>query len=80
MKYIPPKFEKLSEMAAIDVSRLTENEARTILENIRWPDGIACPHCGSTKVTRIHGKSDKVRDRAIQSNDCKGQFTVMLKI
>jgi hypothetical protein len=37
MKYIPPKFNKLSEMAAIDVGRLTEDEARVILENIRWP-------------------------------------------
>jgi len=28
MKHIPPKFSKLSEMASIDVGRLTENEAR----------------------------------------------------
>jgi hypothetical protein len=28
MKYIPPKFSKLSEMAAIDVGRLTEDEAK----------------------------------------------------
>lgn len=76
MKYIPPKFEKLSDMAAIDVSRLTENEARTILENIRWPDGIACPHCGSLNVKKIQAKSEKVRDGVIQCNDCKGQFTV----
>ncbi len=73
---MPPKFNKLSEMASIDVGRLTEDEARTILENIRWPKGIACPHCGSTKVTRIEAKSEKVRDGVIQCNDCKGQFTV----
>jgi transposase-like protein len=63
-------------MAAIDVGRLTEDEARTILEGIRWPKGIACPHCGSMRITRIQAKSDKVRDGVIQCNDCRGQFTV----
>jgi transposase-like protein len=76
MKYKPPKFTKLEDMAAIDVGRLTEDEARTILENIRWPNGIACPHCGSMRVTRLQPKSDKVRDGVIKCNDCRGQFTV----
>lgn len=76
MKYKPPKFSKLSEMAAIDVGRLTEDEARTILENIRWPKGIICPHCESKRVKRLKPKSEKVRDGVIQCNDCKGQFTV----
>jgi transposase-like protein len=76
MKYIPPKFSKLSEMASIDVGRLTEDEARAILEGIRWPKGPACPHCGSIKVTRIKAKSEKIRDGVIQCNDCRGQFTV----
>jgi transposase-like protein len=76
MKYKPPKFTKLSEMAAIDVGRLTEDEARNILEGIRWPNGIACPHCGSLKVTRLQAKSNKIRDGVIQCNDCRGQFTV----
>jgi hypothetical protein len=49
MKYIPPKFSKLNEMASIDVGRLTEDEARAILEGIRWPNGPACPHCGLRK-------------------------------
>jgi hypothetical protein len=40
MKYIPPKFEKLKDMAAIDVGRLTEDEARTILEGICWPKAL----------------------------------------
>lgn len=78
MKYKPPKFEKLSEMAAIDVGRLTEDEARAILEGIRWPRGPACPHCGSMRITKIKAKSDKVRDGLIQCNDCRGQFTVMV--
>lgn len=63
-------------MAAIDVGRLTEDEARGILENIRWPEGIQCPHCKSDDVTRIKAKSDKTRDGLIQCNACRGQFTV----
>ena len=76
MKYTPPKFNSLNEMAAIDVGRLTEDEARKILEDLRWPDGIKCPHCKSDNVTRIEAKSDKIRDGLIQCNKCRGQFTV----
>ena len=76
MKYKPPKFGKLAQMAAIDVGRLAEDEARGILEKIRWPKGYICPHCGSKNATKLQAKSDKVRDGVIQCNDCKGQFTV----
>jgi transposase-like protein len=75
MKYIPPKCDNLSDMAAIDVGRLTEEEARTTLEAIRWPNGPVCPHCGGVAVTRIQAKSEKVRDGVIQCNGCRGQFT-----
>jgi transposase-like protein len=78
MKYIPPKFERFSQMSAIDVGRLTEDEARNILENIRWPEGVKCAHCGSDNVTRINSKSEKVRDGLIQCNACRKQFTVMI--
>ncbi len=78
MKYVPPKFTKLSDMAAIDVGRLTEDEARMILESIRWPKGPVCPHCESQNVTRLQPKSEKVRDGVFQCNDCRGQFTVIL--
>ena len=76
MRYEPPKFENLKDMAFIDVCRLTEDEARTILEKNRWPEAPACPHCGSLNVTRIQNKSDKTRDGLIQCNDCREQFTV----
>jgi len=69
MKYIPPKFSKLSDLAALDVGRLTEDVARAILEGIRWPHGPTCPHCGSMKATRIQAKSEKVRDGVIRCND-----------
>ena len=78
MKYVPPKFTKLSDMAAIDVGRLTEDEARAILEAIRWPNGPVCPHCGGQAATRIQAKSAKVRDGLFQCNACRKQFTVTL--
>jgi transposase-like protein len=76
MKYIPPKFARISEMSAIDVGRLTENEARGMLEHIRWPKGIECPHCESTNIVRIERKAMKVRDGLLRCKDCRKQFTV----
>lgn len=76
MRYVPPMFTDLKDMAAIDVGRLAEDEARTILEHIRWPKGPICPHCESRKATRIHATSAKVRDGLLQCNDCRKQFTV----
>lgn len=79
MRYKPPKFNSLNEMASIDVGRLNEEEARNILEGIRWPDGPICPHCSNENVTRVKAKSKKVRDGVIQCNACRGQFTVTTK-
>lgn len=76
MRYVPPKFTDLKDMAAIDVARLTEEEARTILENIRWPKRPTCPHCRSKNATRLQAKSLKVRDGLLQCNACRQQFTV----
>ena len=82
MRYIPPKFKDLSEMAAIDAARLTEDEAREILERIRWPNGPVCPHCNGTDTTRLNSDPEKsTRDGVVQCNDtdCRKQFTVMVK-
>ena len=76
MKYTPPQFETLAEMASIDVGRLTEDQARSILEKLRWPQGIECPHCKSKNVMRINGKAEKVRDGLLRCKDCRKQFTV----
>jgi len=76
MRYEPPKYTKLSEMASIDVGRLTEDQARMILEDIRWPNGPICPHCQGTNVTHLNTESKKERDGIIQCNTCRQQFTV----
>lgn len=80
MKYIPPTFKNLSDMSFIDVCRLTEDEARTILENIRWGEKPVCSHCGSFNVTRLKSDVTKsTRDGLFQCNEskCRGQFTVL---
>lgn len=79
MTYPPPQFSTLSEMSAIDVGRLTEDEARIILKNIRWPNGPVCPHCNGTSVTRLNSDPKKsTRDGVFQCNECREQFTVMV--
>ena len=61
-------------MTLTQIARLTEDEARSYLEGIRWPNHISCPHCGSVKVTRLQGK--KHRAGLLQCSDCRKQFTV----
>jgi transposase-like protein len=51
------------------------NKAREHLEEIRWPNGPTCPHCGEAeKVYRLSGKSH--RPGLIHCNSCNGSFTV----
>jgi transposase-like protein len=76
MKYIPPNYETLTDMASIDVGRLTEDEARKMLEDIRWPNGIECPHCQSKNVVKIISEAKTVRDGLLRCKDCRKQFTV----
>lgn len=55
-----------------------EDKAREYFEAQRWPDGKPfCPHCGTTNVHRLEGKSH--RPGLIQCNDCLGTFTVTTK-
>ena len=53
-----------------------EDKAREHLESLRWPDGPSCPHCGSTNVHRLEGKSH--RKGLFQCNACAQAFTVMV--
>ena len=51
-----------------------ETKSREYLENLRWPEGPFCPHCGSLDATRLEGK--KHRAGLVQCNDCREQYTV----
>jgi transposase-like protein len=51
-----------------------ENAAREWFELSRWPNGVSCVHCGSTRADRMGGK--KHRAGLFHCPDCRGQFTV----
>lgn len=50
-----------------------EDAARVHLESVRWPDGIACPHCGGVakiKSTKMTNKPSKAKP----ANAAKGWY------
>jgi transposase-like protein len=55
-----------------------EDKAREHLENVRWPNGPVCPHCGRDgRIYPIKArKEQKIRAGVYKCNDCDGQFTV----
>ena len=48
----------------------SDDACRDLLENLRWPNGVACPRCGSTGISTIKGR------RVYDCNDCRYQFSV----
>ena len=57
-----------------------EDKARAYFEEIRWPNGPICPHCGNAEASRIYSiaanLARKVRAGLYECQDCHGQFTV----
>jgi transposase-like protein len=54
-----------------------EKAARKHLENLRWPNGAVCPHCGeSEKIKLLEGKSHRAGLR--QCNACRKPFSVTM--
>jgi len=56
----------------------TEETARNYFEQLRWPDGPVCPHCGSAEhIYRIEAKpAKKIRPGLYECGECDQQFTV----
>jgi transposase-like protein len=50
-----------------------EAKATAHMEADRWPDGATCPHCGSTAVHKMAGKTQA---GMFLCNDCRDKFTV----
>ena len=48
----------------------TQNECRAILEELRWPNGVCCPSCGSEKISRIRKRFQ------YDCDSCRYQFSV----
>lgn len=58
---------------------ITEDQAREMLEAIRWNDGVVCPHCQSTEAYKLTPKGDTktaVRKGVYKCKACRKQFTV----
>lgn len=51
-----------------------ENEARALLERLRWPDGPVCPHCKATKIYRL--KLNGGNRQVLKCAKCRKQFSV----
>jgi len=68
-------------MNLLQISEMTEEEAREYLERIVWPDGTVCPHCNC--MDRIYpikpNEEKKIRPGLYQCNNCNNQFTVTTK-
>jgi transposase-like protein len=65
-----------SDPTLLEIGRMTDEEARAYLEDVRWPDGAACPHCGGLKPTRLQGKAHRAGVWKCKEKGCRRQFTV----
>jgi transposase-like protein len=55
------------------------DKAREYLESKRWPNGVVCPHCGSTEAYRLEANIESkspVRVGVYKCKACRKQFTV----
>jgi transposase-like protein/IS1 family transposase len=48
----------------------SDDACREYLQDIRWPDGVTCPKCGHTGISRIHKRNQ------FDCNSCRYQFSV----
>lgn len=81
-------------MNLIDVAKqfATPEACNDFLEEMRWPDGVECVHCGSTKVSkyvkqastrqRLNAKTGQMETKPVPARilyvcrDCEKQFSV----
>jgi transposase-like protein len=56
-----------------------EEKARELLENMRWKDGVICPHCENKGAYKLEAKTDSkkgARKGLWKCKGCRKQFTV----
>jgi len=59
-------------------SKMTEDQAREYIEQILWPDGPVCPHCGNRGAWKMRGKSVRAGLRKCSNKACRKTFTVTM--
>jgi transposase-like protein len=80
MKTNKPKLE-LDELNLITLAQeySDDDKSRRLLESLRWPNGVVCPHCQFNEVYKITPKSDSkrpARKGLYKCAACRKQFTV----
>jgi transposase-like protein len=75
MKPIAPTDLNLTNLA-----RLSDEDARAMLERLRWPNGPVCPHCGvigdAKRMESHDGTKEAIRDGVWNCRACRKPFTV----
>jgi len=66
----------MSDKTFLELAAMTEEQARAYLEEIRWPDGAACVHCGDCNPTKLNGKAHRSGVWKCNAKGCRQQFTV----
>jgi transposase-like protein len=66
MRNTPPATDLLG---LLDASE-TDIECRTYLAELRWPEGVVCPRCAATSISRLKAR------KAFDCNGCRYQFSV----
>lgn len=69
MAKIKAKAQEMDLVRLVEQFR-SEESCRAFLEELRWPNGIACPRCGSVGVSKIEGRGQ------YDCNSCRYQFSV----
>ncbi len=62
----------------LQIAQLSKEEAREMIEALRWPNGPVCPHCENTEAYKITPKKEgaKTRPGLYKCKSCRKQFTV----
>ena len=63
-------------MNILEIASMTEEDARTYLEGLRWPNGPVCPNCEKQNVTRMKGLGTARVCFQCNNAECRQQFTV----
>ncbi len=67
-------------LSTIAKATTDEDAARELLEKMRWPNGVACPHCGGADPYKLTPKpGSKTRKGLYKCRACRKQFTVTVK-
>src|SRR5262245_44261455 len=74
------KLTDPSEISLSTLGKLSESDARAMLERIRWPSGPVCPHCGvvgdAKRMESDEATEHQLRDGVLNCRACRKPFTV----